>query len=154
MRNLPLQKEKTVDIPDNLSPVYVNAEELTQVIFNLLQNAKNHTANGNVTIKLSVDDNTLKIIVSDTGSGIAPELLPYVFERGSHGNEGGTGLGLAICRVKHLLRTYSPILTRLVVILNSKNRKTSIARYKHAGLVIYFSIQKLYTNEKGCCGCF
>jgi signal transduction histidine kinase len=87
-----------IEIPENLPPVFGNAEELSQLIFNLLQNAKNHTFEGCVTVKAEVVENEFIITISDTGSGIAAELLPHVFEHGTHGSEGGTGIGLAICK--------------------------------------------------------
>ena len=85
------------DIADDLPPMFGNPEELTQVIFNLLQNAKNHTASGSVTVTLKVEGNGFAVSVADTGEGVSPELLPYVFEHGTHGGEG-TGIGLAVCR--------------------------------------------------------
>jgi hypothetical protein len=44
------------------------------------------------------EDKTLKISVSDTGSGVAPELRPHLFEPFASGRRGGTGLGLAAAR--------------------------------------------------------
>ena len=88
--------ELKINIPDDLPPVFGSPEELTQVIFNLLQNAKNHTDSGNITVTAENTDGSVSVSVSDTGSGVAPELLPRVFERGVTGGKG-TGLGLAIC---------------------------------------------------------
>lgn len=85
------------DIADDSPPMFGNPEELTQVVFNLLQNAKNHTMSGSVTVALKVEGNGFLVSVADTGKGIPPELLPYVFEHGTHGGEG-TGIGLAVCR--------------------------------------------------------
>jgi signal transduction histidine kinase len=77
-----------------------NENELSQVLFNLLRNADNHTENGVVTIKCELIDNSefIRISVCDTGAGIAPELLPRLFERGVHGENDGSGYGLAICK--------------------------------------------------------
>jgi len=86
------------DIPDDLPPVFGNPEELTQVIFNLLQNAKNHTDTGEVSVKLKIENETIKIIITDTGTGIESEILPNVFERGVTGRSGGSGIGLAVCK--------------------------------------------------------
>ena len=86
------------DIPANLPPVLGNPEELTQVIFNLLQNSKNHTPDGgSITIKVAQTDEELRLSLTDTGTGISPELLPRVFERGVHGGTG-SGVGLAVCK--------------------------------------------------------
>ena len=93
------RNRQTVQIEPNLLPVSGNADELTQVLFNLLANADAHTKNGGITItaKLADDGSFIAITVSDTGEGISPELLPHVFEKGGH-DEQGTGYGLAICR--------------------------------------------------------
>ena len=84
------------DIPDSLPPAFGKADELTQIMFNLLQNAKNHTAQGDeIAIRLRNENDELRITVADTGSGITPELLPHVFE---YGIGGGSGIGLAVCK--------------------------------------------------------
>jgi signal transduction histidine kinase len=80
------------DLPD----VYAVPSEVTQVLFNLLQNARNHTENGEVKINAMANDSRITVTVSDTGSGVPPELLPHVFERGV--SSGGGGVGLAVCR--------------------------------------------------------
>ena len=85
-------------IEDNLPHVPGNPEELTQVLFNLLQNASHHTHFGSVTIHAKTDQAFVSIAVCDTGQGIEPALLPHVFKRGVHGAAGGCGLGLAICQ--------------------------------------------------------
>jgi len=100
-----LERKKTkllIDIPENLPMIFANTGELTQVMFNLLQNARNHTENGMVRIGVSPGDedgeSEIVVTVSDTGTGIAPEFLPYAFERYAHDDPEGTGLGLSICR--------------------------------------------------------
>lgn len=94
------RKKITLDIhiPKELPDVYGCASEITQVLFNLLQNARNHTENGKVTITVAAEKEYIVIDVADTGSGILPELLPLVFEHGVSGTASGTGLGLYICR--------------------------------------------------------
>lgn len=97
-----------------------NPEELTQVVFNILQNAKNHTERGSVFVSTARENHNITVTVCDTGSGIAPELLPRIFERGVKGTRdnsgdgigdsagGGagdsTGIGLAIC--KHIMEAH------------------------------------------------
>lgn len=80
---------------------------LKQVIGNLLQNAAKFTANGQqTTVVLSKDTENNKAVISvqDTGSGIAPEILPNLFKPFVQGNDtldraqGGLGLGLSIVR--------------------------------------------------------
>jgi signal transduction histidine kinase len=88
----------TLNIADNLPPVYANESELTHVFFNRLRNADVHTEGGMITVAVVISGSFVKTTVSDTGTGIAPELLPKVFERGIHGAGEGMGYGLAICR--------------------------------------------------------
>ncbi|AKS33084.1 histidine kinase [Mycolicibacterium goodii] len=94
----------SLDLPED--PVVVDGDEarLHQVMANLLANARTHTPPGtSVTVALSAGtDGWATITVADDGPGIAPELLPDVFERFARGDssrsrrEGSTGLGLAI----------------------------------------------------------
>jgi K+-sensing histidine kinase KdpD len=71
----------------------------------LLDNALKYTpTNGKITLGLERLESSVKIIVRDTGVGIAPEDLPHVFERfyradpGRSRDPGGTGLGLSIAQ--------------------------------------------------------
>src|SRR6202008_1167700 len=82
-----------------------DADRLQQILWNLLSNAIKFTPRGGkVQLRLSRVNSHVEITVSDTGRGIAPEFLPYVFERfrqadASFSREhGGLGLGLAIAR--------------------------------------------------------
>jgi len=92
-----------MDIEDGLT-VFGSPEQLTQVVFNIMQNAKNHTRQGSVSITAKKDKDNITITVTDTGTGIPPELLPRVFERGvTEGSDagnpiGGSGIGLALCK--------------------------------------------------------
>lgn len=86
-------------------PVAANPGLLRRALGNLLGNALRHTpAGGQVSIRTAIQPARLQIIVSDSGSGIAPEDLPHVFDRfycadAARLRQGqGTGLGLAIVR--------------------------------------------------------
>ncbi len=91
-----------LDLPDEPVTVPGDALRLTQVVTNLLANARTHTPPGTrVTVSLAAGDEVV-LTVADTGPGIAPELVPRIFERFARGAEGrsrdrgSTGLGLAI----------------------------------------------------------
>ncbi len=104
------------EITDGLPAVSLDPQRITQVLSNLLGNAIRHTPEGGaVRVECLVTgtqpagrplitDPCLLITVSDTGSGILPDALPYIFERFYRANrsrsrtEGGTGLGLAIAK--------------------------------------------------------
>lgn len=87
-----------IDIDEDLPSVLGNLEELTQVLFNLLQNSKNHTSSGSITLTAKKQGDTIVATVADTGSGISEDLLPHVFEWRVHNKKNGSGLGLAICK--------------------------------------------------------
>jgi signal transduction histidine kinase len=91
--------------------VAADPEALRQVFRNLLENAVRYTTvTGTVTVSATLDRGLVRISVSDTGSGIASEHLPRIFERfyrvdpSRSRDQGGTGLGLAI--VKHLVEAH------------------------------------------------
>lgn len=77
---------------------------LRQVISNLLANALKFTEAGSVIARIDAEGDLLKVSVTDTGMGIAPERAPHLFERFFQADAsttrrfGGTGLGLSICR--------------------------------------------------------
>ena len=78
--------------------VFGNPAELTQVLFNLLQNAKNHTTSGSITLAVVLSSDLVTTYIEDTGVGIKPQLLPDIFERGVKDGGSGSGIGLAICK--------------------------------------------------------
>jgi two-component system sensor histidine kinase BaeS len=74
-------------------------ERLSQVVLNLLSNALRATeGGGKITVHASSADGQTMIQVVDTGRGIDPRDLPFVFERFFRSPEGGLGLGLAIAK--------------------------------------------------------
>jgi len=91
----------TLNIPENIPHVFVNASQLGQVLMNLLTNAYTHTKNGVITVtvesKAQMDGGCVTVTVEDNGTGIPPEILAHVFERGIS-SSGGTGLGLPISK--------------------------------------------------------
>jgi signal transduction histidine kinase len=99
-KNVGLRKE----IDEGARMTRADPRRLQQIIWNLLSNAVRFTpAGGHVEIVARpADPGFLEIVVSDTGSGIAPDFLPHVFERFRQGDSsttrthGGLGLGLAI----------------------------------------------------------
>ena len=86
-------------------------DRLQQVVWNLLTNAIKFTPRGGTVAVSCVREGSNAIVtVSDTGEGIAPELLPFVFDRFRQGDgsatrsHGGLGLGLSI--VRHLVELH------------------------------------------------
>ncbi len=85
--------------------IHGDPDRLQQVVWNLLSNALKFTPKGGrVSLRLFAREGFAEIEVSDTGSGIAPEFLPHVFDRFRQADStmsrahGGLGLGLAIVR--------------------------------------------------------
>jgi PAS domain S-box-containing protein len=95
-------------------PVTGDPDRLQQVFWNLLSNAVKFTPiGGRIQIRLQRANSHAELTVSDTGKGIGPKLLPYVFERFRQGDSsttreyGGLGLGLAI--VRHLVELHGGV---------------------------------------------
>jgi len=92
-------------LPPLAVPVQGDPERLQQVVWNLVSNAVKFTPRGGrVRIALERVDDRARLTVRDTGEGISPDFLPYVFERFRQADSSGTrrhgglGLGLAIVR--------------------------------------------------------
>ena len=97
-------------------PAWGDAHRLQQVVWNLLSNAIKFTpAGGRVTVAVDREDPHVIVRVADTGQGIAPEFLPYIFDRFRQADStttrahGGLGLGLAI--VHHLVTLHRGTVT-------------------------------------------
>lgn len=87
-----------------------DATRLEQVAWNLLSNAIKFTPeSGSVCVALRWQDSHLEIAVTDTGEGIQPDLLPYIFDPFRQGHAGSTrqgGLGLGLSIVKSLVELH------------------------------------------------
>jgi CheY-like chemotaxis protein len=88
-----------------------DASRIQQMIWNLLTNAVKFTpSGGHIDVDAHQDNGSIEIAVRDDGAGVAPEFLPYVFDRfrqaeaSSNRRYGGLGLGLAI--VRHLVELH------------------------------------------------
>ncbi|MGH9373017.1 MAG: sensor histidine kinase, partial [Vicinamibacterales bacterium] len=104
-----IQIEKALD-PD-AGVILADPDRVQQIVWNLLSNAIKFTPDrGSVQIRVARVESGVEIVVRDTGVGIAPEFVPFVFERfrqedaGTRRRFGGLGLGLAI--VRHLVELH------------------------------------------------
>lgn len=117
-RNSSQAQQKGVNLEADIQPelphVFVDADRIAQVLNNLVGNALRYTpAGGKITIQVALNHSNSKEVqlsVTDTGPGIAPDALPYVFDRFYRADKsrarssGGSGLGLAI--VKQLVEAH------------------------------------------------
>ncbi len=95
-----------LDLPGTLPQVSADWRRISQVLGNLINNALQHTpSGGHVRLSAEAREEDVAISVSDTGVGIPPEEIPYIFERFWRGDKarvrteyGGSGLGLAIVK--------------------------------------------------------
>jgi PAS domain S-box-containing protein len=95
-------------------PVAGDPDRLQQIFWNLLSNAVKFTPNGGrIQIQSHRINSHVEVVVSDTGRGIEPKLLPFIFDRFRQGDSsttreyGGLGLGLAI--VRHLVELHGGV---------------------------------------------
>ena len=112
----PTAKAKQIRMTTELESQYIqaniDAKRLQQIFWNLLVNAVKFTPSGGlIAIEVKTIDRAVQVRISDTGQGIATDVLPYIFDRfrqaetkSSTRTQGGLGLGLAI--VRHLVETH------------------------------------------------
>lgn len=122
--------------PSSIPNVLIKADStrLEQVVANLVSNALKHTTAGDsIQISIEQDSKQLIVTIADTGQGILPQDMPFVFERyfRGHADESaaapgseGTGLGLSICKS----------------IIEAHQGTISFTSQKGQGTVFYFTI--------------
>jgi signal transduction histidine kinase len=111
-------ERKELDLREHLTPVAVAGDlaRLQQIVTNLLTNAVQFTPRkGRITVSLSPRGDEAVLTVEDTGAGIEPAFLPYVFDQFRQG-EGGLarthgGLGLGLTVVKQLVDLHGGTVT-------------------------------------------
>jgi signal transduction histidine kinase len=104
-----LRLESRLDV--SVGRVTGDPARLQQVVWNLLVNATKFTATGGrVEIRLQALGSDAQVTVSDTGQGIAPDFLPYAFERLRQADvtstRAQTGLGLGLAIVRHIVELH------------------------------------------------
>lgn len=91
-------------VPAGLPPIHTDPEKLRVVLRNVVGNALKFTPSGSVSIGAGLRDGGVEVVVADSGIGIAPDVLPHIFEPFRQGDGsatrryGGVGLGLFVAR--------------------------------------------------------
>src|SRR6185436_13001512 len=111
----PQAKVKKIEIKEQLTPVFyqtiADRDMLYQAVLNLLSNAVKYTPEGGtITVMNEVNEAKKKVSarISDTGVGIPPKDLPFVFDkfyRAEANNRMAKGTGLGLSLVKHIVET-------------------------------------------------
>lgn len=92
--------------------IFADAVRLVQVFVNLLRNAIQYTSDGgNIQLHARRDADRAEVSIVDTGRGIAPEFLPYVFQKFVQERPAGGGLGLGLMLVKLLTEMHGGTVT-------------------------------------------
>ncbi|MGA9753641.1 MAG: response regulator [Desulfobaccales bacterium] len=103
----PLVAERGLELKadyGDLPRISTDEDKLQQILINLLSNAVKFTDQGQIDLAVDTAGDRVRFVVRDTGVGIAPQVLPYIFDkfRQADGSSTrrfeGTGLGLAICQ--------------------------------------------------------
>jgi two-component system phosphate regulon sensor histidine kinase PhoR len=111
----PQARSKSITIVEKLTPIFyqtiADKDMLYQAVLNLLSNAIKYTPeNGTITVENTVDEakKTVSVRIIDTGVGIPPKDLPFVFDkfyRAEANNHMAKGTGLGLSLVKHIVET-------------------------------------------------
>jgi len=135
-RMTPQARQKNIhfesEIQEDLPKIWGDTDRLTQVLNNLLTNAMRYThEHGTIRLSAAILPNEvdmIKIAITDTGSGIEPEILPYVFDRFYRADKsrtrssGGSGLGLAI--VKQLVEAHGGMVAAESPVFHDENQRS------------------------------
>ncbi len=103
-------------IADHMPLVNCDRARVIQVLVNLIGNASNHTKRGLIEVSAAAQEGFVAVAVRDNGAGIAPEKLPFIFDRyhtgagdPKSGKETGNGLGLFI--IQHIVEAHGGTIT-------------------------------------------
>ncbi|MBW4450859.1 MAG: GAF domain-containing protein, partial [Spirirestis rafaelensis WJT71-NPBG6] len=109
-----------VDCPPLPDPIYIDREMWEKIVLNLLSNALKFTFEGIISVSLKPKANTVELMVSDTGIGIAASELPHLFERfyqvkgGKGRSYEGSGIGLSL--VQELVKQHGGVIALTSVV--------------------------------------
>jgi len=93
----------TVDFPDNFPSVFADESRIEQIISNLISNSIKYAGKGEICISGETRKKNVVVSVSDEGEGIAPQDMPYIFDRFYRSSDAmrtkkGAGLGLYLAK--------------------------------------------------------
>lgn len=94
----------SADLPDGLPEILGDRDSLLRVFANIIGNATKYTPEkGSITLRAASGDGYVTVTISDTGTGIPADKLPFIFEpfyrvRGKEERQRGSGLGLTFCK--------------------------------------------------------
>jgi len=124
------EKKLAFDFHSNATKLYTNIDvvKFESVLNNLFSNAFKYTqAGGKISLSINAksESGALEIMVSDTGTGISPQDIPYIFQRfyqssDAAGKHEGTGMGL------YLVKTYTELHGGRVEIISEENKGTNV----------------------------
>lgn len=108
--------ELRVDATDDLPSINVDTDRMTQVLNNLVSNALRHTHQGEIVLAATRDGQDVVLRVSDTGTGIPADELPFIFDRfyrvdKSRQREDGDASGLGLAIAKAIVEAHGGALT-------------------------------------------
>jgi two-component system NtrC family sensor kinase len=92
-----------VELGERAALTMIDPQQIQEVMVTLLDNANDSTAKGSVRIRIEERPRAYAIIVSDTGSGMTPEVLAHLFEPFSTTKAHGEGIGLGLLLSKHIV---------------------------------------------------
>ncbi len=107
-----------VDLDPAVGPVMGDTNRLQQVVWNLLSNATKFTpAGGQIKVRLTTNETSAELSVSDNGQGIKASFLPYLFtpfrQADSSSQRAHSGLGLGLAIVRHLVELHGGTVTAI-----------------------------------------
>jgi len=97
-----LVRDKDIELRQEIAPdlptVWADAARIRQVLLRLLTNAARSIEQGCIAVRAWANGHEVRVSVSDTGAGIAPQDQEHVFERFEQGEQGAGGVGLALSK--------------------------------------------------------